>query len=49
MDIIVTDEYGIKVIYEESMNDMLEIEEELIKIGTYYIQKHEFVSESDKS
>jgi hypothetical protein len=37
MDITVYDEYGIKVIYEEAMNDMLEIEEELLKAGTFYI------------
>lgn len=49
MDIIVSDEYGINIIYEEALNDMLELEEELVKIGTYFIQKHEFVNESDKS
>lgn len=31
------DEFGVKVIYKETLNDMLEIEEELIKVGTYYI------------
>ena len=36
-DVVVYDEYGIKIIYEESLSDMLEIEEELLKIGTYYI------------
>lgn len=36
-DVVVFDEYGIKIIYEESLNDMLEVEEELLKIGTYYI------------
>jgi hypothetical protein len=25
------------------MNDMLEIEEELVKIGSFFIEKHEFV------
>jgi hypothetical protein len=35
--VIVTDDYGVKIIYEEALNDMLEIEEELIKVGTYYI------------
>ena len=47
MDIIVYDEFGIKVIYEEAMNDMLEIEEELLKAGTYYINQHEFVSNNE--
>ena len=36
-DIMILDEYGIKVIYEESINDMLQIEEELLKTGTFYI------------
>jgi hypothetical protein len=35
------------VIYEESLNDMLEIEEELLKIGSYYIQQNEFVIDTD--
>lgn len=47
MDIQVVDEYGIKIIYEESLNDMLEIEEELLKIGSYYINKHEFIIDSE--
>ncbi len=46
-DVIIYDEYGIKVIYEESLNDMLEIEEELLKIGSYYIQQNEFVIDTD--
>lgn len=29
------------------MNDMLELEEELLKIGTYYINKHEFIIDSE--
>lgn len=41
------DQYGIKVIYEESISDMLQIEEELLKIGTYYINHHEFAYQSD--
>ena len=41
------DEFGIKIIYEESLNDILEIEEELLKIGSFYISKHEFVLDSD--
>ena len=40
-DVIVTDDYGVKIIYQEALNDMLEIEEELIKVGTYYINQAE--------
>ena len=46
-DVEVRDEYGIKVIYEEAINDLLEIEEDLLKIGTFFINKHEFVFDSD--
>ena len=47
MDVTVFDEYGIKIIYEESLNDVLEIEEELVKIGSFYIAKHEFILDSE--
>lgn len=40
-DVIVYDEFGIKIIYQESLNDMLELEEELIKLGTYFIEQAE--------
>jgi hypothetical protein len=36
-EITVYDEFGVKVVYQETLNDMLEIEEELIKVGTFYI------------
>ena len=36
-DVTIYDEYGIKIVYKEALNDMLEIEEELIKTGTYFI------------
>ena len=41
-DITVFDSHGIKIIYEESLTDMLLLEEELLKIGTFYIGHHEF-------
>ena len=37
-DVTLYDAYGIKVIYEESLNDLLDLEEELLKLGTYYLQ-----------
>ncbi len=36
-DVTITDDYGVKIMYQEALNDMVEIEEELIKVGTYYI------------
>lgn len=44
---IVYDEYGVKVMYEATLNDMLEIEEEMIKVGTYYINQAEFLEDTD--
>jgi hypothetical protein len=47
MNVTVYDEYGVKVIYKESLNDLIEIEEELIKIGTFYINSAEYLIDSD--
>lgn len=33
----VKDEYGIKIMYEESIKDLEDIENEILKIGSYYI------------
>lgn len=40
-EIKVLDEHGTPVIYEESVNDMMLLEEEMIKIGSYYLNKAE--------
>lgn len=48
MDVLVTDEHGFKVIYQESLNDIIDLEEELLKIGTYYINQHEYVYDTDQ-
>lgn len=42
-EIYVTNEYGMRVVYYEALNDMTELEEELTKIGSYFINKYEFV------
>jgi hypothetical protein len=42
-EIYVTNEYGMRIIYYESLSDLSELEEELIKIGSFYINKYEFV------
>ena len=38
---MVRDEHGIQIIYEEALNDMLLLEEELIKIGSFFLNKAE--------
>jgi hypothetical protein len=46
-EVTVYNEFGVKVIYKETLNDMLEIEEELIKVGTYYINQAEYLGDID--
>lgn len=43
-DIKVLDEHGIQVVYAESLNDMLQLEEEMMKVGSYYLNKAELAS-----
>ena len=45
-EICVLDEHGIKVVYEEAINDMIQLEEEMMKIGSYYLNKAEFAKHS---
>lgn len=40
-EIQVLDEHGIKVVYREALNDLVLLEEEMIKIGSYYLNKAE--------
>jgi len=40
-EFMVRDEHGIQIVYEEALNDMLLLEEELIKIGSYFLNKAE--------
>ena len=42
-EIYVTNEYGMRIVYYEALNDLTELEEELTKIGSYFINKYEFV------
>ncbi len=39
----VKDDFGIYVLYECAMQDMKDLEDELLKIGSYYISKHEYL------
>jgi len=47
-EIYVTNEYGMRIVYYEALNDLAEIEEELIKIGSFYINKYEFVIQNNE-
>jgi len=40
-EVLVADDYGMLVMYDASLDDMLALDEELLKIGTYYTRKCE--------
>lgn len=40
-EVYVTNEFGARIVYFEAMNDLVEIEDELVKIGSFFINQHE--------
>jgi len=42
-DVKIVDEEGISIMYDASLHDLVSLEEELIKVGTFYIQKQEYL------
>jgi hypothetical protein len=40
-------EFGHEIVYAESLNDLVELEEELLKIGSFYINHHEYMMASN--
>jgi len=42
-DVKIIDEEGTSIIYDSSLHDIVSLEEELIKIGTFYIRKQEYL------
>ena len=42
-EVRVFNEFGQPIVYSESMSDMVALEEELIKIGSYFINQHEYL------
>lgn len=48
-EIAVLDEHGIRIVYEEAINDMLMLEEEMIKIGSYFLNKAELAHHTNTS
>ena len=42
-DVLIRDENGILLVYDAALQDMAEVEKELVKIGTYFIRKQEFI------
>lgn len=46
-EIKVLNEFGHQIFYFESLNDVLEVEEEILKIGSFYINHHEYLQASN--
>ena len=42
-EVHIKDDFGIYVLYECAMQDMKDLEDEILKIGSYFISKHEFL------
>lgn len=42
-DVKIVDEEGVSIMYDAALHDLVSLEEELIKIGTFYIQKQEYI------
>lgn len=42
-EVYVKDDFGIYVMYDCVLQDMKDLEEEILKIASYYIGKHEFL------
>lgn len=50
-EVNIKDDFGIYILYECAMQDMKDIEDEILKIGSHYIGKHEYLvnTEIEKS
>lgn len=46
-DVEIVDDIGITIMYDVVLNDIIDMEDELIKVGTFYIKKQEFVMDSE--
>lgn len=42
MEVTILNEFGQKIVYGEALNDMVELEEEMIKVGSYYVNRYEY-------
>ena len=40
-EVYIKDDFGIYIMYDCAMQDMKDLEDELLKVGSYYIGKHE--------
>ena len=40
-EVLIKDDYGVYILYDCALQDMKDLEDEIVKIGSYYIGKHE--------
>jgi hypothetical protein len=40
-EVYIKDDFGVYIVYDCAFSDMRDLEDELLKIGSYYISKHE--------
>ena len=48
-EISVMDQHGIRIVYEETLNDTLQLEEEMMKIGSHFLNKAEMLQHTNLS
>jgi hypothetical protein len=46
-EVYIKDDFGIYIMYDCTLSDMKELEDELLKIGSYYISRHEYLSNTE--
>ena len=42
-EVFIKDDFGIYILYECAMQDMKDLEDEMLKVGSHYISKHEYL------
>lgn len=46
-EIAVIDQHGIRIVYEESLNDVVQLEEEMLKVGSHFLNKAEILQHTN--
>jgi len=46
-DVDLIDDFGIQVMFDVSLNDLVDLEKELLKIGSFFIKSHEQVIDAE--
>lgn len=46
-DVEIVDEFGVSIMYDAVLNDLVDLEKELQKIGSYFIKQHEMIVDAE--